>query len=202
MTPNRIDLPSGVTGPEGPADLLDPQLIEALRAAAAALAREHDLTTGSPPGQPGHDTGARKAGKKTAIRAQLWQFAGALLFSAAAATGVIAYLRLTDEYLAIRGEIGKVRRELGLVRIESVRKDEFHSRSLAAHALIREAEATTRATTEIAAQRSEQQQQNLAELRPRLDDVRREAERLRERLSAREKRPGGAKPRATPNGSR
>jgi hypothetical protein len=185
MEPNRITVYSATSTSETPACALDPQLIDALRAALAAIAREQ-----APPASPApaEDKGGKK---KRGLVAELWQMTSALLVIAGSVAFVVFYLRLTNEFAECRSDFGKVRRELGLVRNELVRKEEFNGRSLAANTLIREEEAKSKATADSAAQRLEEQTQKLADLSQQFKELRRDAELLQERISAREKKGRG-----------
>jgi hypothetical protein len=174
---------------------LPPQLVEALRSALASQAPGTHL----PGGQPEAPTDApaeAKGGKRRWSWSGWLQLAGALLVSGAGIAGVLIYMQLTDEYARSRSEMGKIRRELALVRNELVRKEEFNNRYLAAYALIREAEGGGRALADAALQRDQDEKLTLAELLAQLKELRRDTERLQERLATRGKQGSGATPPA------
>jgi hypothetical protein len=178
-------------------------MVEAFRSALTAFAREQGLPNGPLPGQPAPGEGTKGGARNPrTVRGQLWQIAAATLVSAVTFAAVVVYMRLTADYLQIRSDLGKLRRELGLVRNELVRKDDFNARTLAANAWVAEAAAGGEAMTEGGLQRAQEQGQALAELRLLLRDLRREAQRLRERISAPEKQPGGPDRPSTPQGGK
>jgi hypothetical protein len=188
MEPNRANQPLSTNSPGAPvAGGLDPRLLDALRAALGALIREGSTGGGAPVGAVDVQGDPPEAKTKpSAARGVYWLLIAALLLGGAAAVGVLVYERLTADFAHIRSELGELHRELGLVRTELVRKDEFNGRHLAANAMIREADASSKRAAESEAQRLQEHQQSLADLRLQLKDLQRDAERLRERLRARE----------------
>lgn len=184
---NLVDSPPAKTPPPAE-DLRTPAFLDALRAAMQSVT--HQGGSSAPPHKEVPQPARWKSPTKLLepMRGQLWQITGAVLVSTAAFAGVYVYMTLTAEFSSIGKELGTVRRELGLVRNEVVRKDEFNGRYLAAQSLIKEVESSSRSATESALQRNRQQKQALADQELRLKEVRRDLERLQERLAGLEKK--------------
>jgi hypothetical protein len=190
MMPNPVELQSESQRQQTLSPALPPELIEVICSAVVALVLEQQLAK-STPAEPVNPSEKNKGQSKWAsLRAQFWQIVLALLVSGTAFAGVFVYMRLTADFSQTGKELRGVRRELGLVRYELVRKEEFNGRHLAAQALIREIEANSRVGSERELQKLLDEKQKLAELRLRLKDLKREVERLGEQLSPRDKKPG------------
>jgi hypothetical protein len=194
MEPHRIDPRDGAGVP--PAAALDPRLLEALRSALTVIAQEGHAA-GPTPEPFNEGPKAPRRGRFPSLRGQFWPIALALFLSGAAALAIVSYLHLGAELAGTRKEIGQARREMGLLRTGQVRKDEFSSRNLAAHALLREVEANNRAAVDSSGDRFQEQKQALNELRANLKEVQKGAEQLQDRLKARQKR-RGTKPSPVP----
>jgi hypothetical protein len=174
---------------------LDPQALAVLRAALEAVAQAREETAASP--EPAAQAKLDEK-KPSALRSQLKQVALALALTAMAGLGIWAYLDLTAQQAQDRAEVGKLRRELWQLRPRVVRKEEFNSRTLAAHALLQDVEASSKTASDQAMERLREQKASLNDLTQQFKDLQREAERFRERLSAREKRVDAVSPASPP----
>lgn len=108
----------------------------------------------------------------------------AVVVSSSMIFGVYSYTRLGGEQNELRGEIGKVRSEVTRMRQQLVRKDEFSSRTLAAHALMKEVESATNAARDASIDRLNEQKLALGELKNATGDLKQELTRLRTRLDS------------------
>jgi hypothetical protein len=195
MEASPIKVHSALHSLETHSTLSDAEFIAALRSAATALAQERKPADGTPSDQPKHPAEQEANRKFGALLARFSSGARALLdpttalplaVGAVAFGGVLVFMQLTGDFSQTGKALGQMRREVGFLRNNVVRKEEFNGRHLAAQALIREVEASSRAEADRGLQRLQEQQQTLQELRPPLQDLRRDVGRLRERINAAE----------------
>jgi hypothetical protein len=192
----RIDHHSGAGISGGLADL-DPRLIEKLRSAVAALSRGQG--PGGPPPEGAAPDGAKQEEKKPARDwGQFVQIACALVLTGASALGVLVYMQLTAELNQTRADLARVRLEMGLVRNQLVRKEEFSSRNLAAFALTRDAELKTKTASDASLRRLEDHRQSVEKQLERLEKLRAKKAGLEKRIAALEKRQSEAPPPTSP----
>jgi hypothetical protein len=174
----------------------DPFLTEALRSALQTVLAEQ--TFSQPPARPAPAANEQDQRKPPAWRGQIGQIVGTVLVAAVACLGVYTYVRVGEEQARNRSQVGQLRAEVGKLRPQMVRKDEFTSRELAIHALLYDVEVNAReerkhwqeSITELKEARADTRLQ----VRDLKDESRRAAARVQKLEERLNKRPGPTTP--------
>jgi hypothetical protein len=194
METNRSDERPAAGRVEGPASV-DPQVLEALRSALTALANPQK-TPGGTGALDSSRSEEKRVSKRTGVWEDFWKIAAALLVAGVAVLGLRAYHELTQFQSQVRSDMAEVRTKLARMKSQTVRREDFNSRSLAAHTLIKGVLADNLAAVTLLEDRNRAQDKALARLSEELQELERTANRFeQQRQRAREQREGTSRPR-------
>jgi septal ring factor EnvC (AmiA/AmiB activator) len=183
MEISRIDQRQEAPGSQAP----DPQLVELLRRALAALPRE--AREGVMPPAPNREEAARGPEERIPL---FWKMCTAALLSISAMIAVTLYNQLNSSAGQARSDIGQLRAELGQFRTDLVSKEDYNSHIEQTVHSIKEVQANNKTAMDTWRDRMQDQRATVSDLRYQIKETERDLQRMREELALLEQREAGA----------